>query len=373
MRKQGGMVQRRDFIKGMGAGSVAVGAAVGGLSAAQAQAAYKWKMVTTWPKHFPGLGTGANDLADLIGELSGGRIEIKVYGAGELAPPLEVFTAVARGRAEIGHGCAACWSDSGWKDQGKSAPFFSNVPFGMTAQELNGWLYRGGGMELWVESYARFGLVPAPVGNTGMQMGGWFNKEIRTVEDLKGIRMCIPGVGAEVLARVGGTPVTLAGGALLAALQAGDIDAAEWVGPYTDLALGLYTAAKYYYYPGWHAPGAVIEAVINKRAFDALPADLQAIVMNACKGVNQDVLAEFTARNPAALTTLRTKHKVEMRRFPDEVLRTLRARSDEVVAGLAQQDEFAAKVFASLKKFLSQTREWSILGERAYLQARDQL
>lgn len=360
-------MQRRDFIKGVGAGSLAVGVLAGGMESAYAKAEYRWKMVTTWPKNFPGLGTGANNLATLIGEMSGGRIEIKVFGAGELVPAFEIFDAVSRGTAEMGHGSAYYW-----KGKSEAAQFFSTVPFGLTAQEMNGWIYHGGGMELWTELYARFGLVPAPAGNTGVQMGGWFNKEINSVEDLKGLKMRIPGLGGEVLARAGGTPVNLPGGELFTALQNGTIDATEWVGPYNDLAFGLYKAAKYYYYPGWHEPGTILEAMINKKVYDELPADLQSIVTNACKVVNQDMLAEYTARNPVALQALIAKHNVELRRFPDDVILKLRALSDEVVAEIAQKDEFSSRVYSSYKKFLSQSKEWSDIGELTYLQARDQ-
>jgi TRAP-type mannitol/chloroaromatic compound transport system substrate-binding protein len=358
-------MQRRRFIKSLGAGSLAIGGAAG-LGAVQAKAEHKWKMVTTWPKNFPGLGTGANNLAALIGEMSGGRIEVKVYGAGELVPPFEIFDAVSRGTAEMGHGSAYYW-----KGKSEAAQFFSTVPFGLTAQEMNGWIYHGGGLELWTELYARFGLVPAPAGNTGVQMGGWFNKEINSVEDLKGLKMRIPGLGGEVLARAGGTPVNLPGGELFTALQSGAIDATEWVGPYNDLAFGLYKAAKYYYYPGWHEPGTILEAMINKQVYDALPADLQSIVLNACKVVNQDMLAEYTARNPAALQTLVSKHEVQLRRFPDDVILKLRELSEQVVAEIAQKDELSSRVYASYRKFLDQAKGWSGISELTYLRARD--
>ncbi|MCF7983786.1 MAG: TRAP transporter substrate-binding protein [Thiohalocapsa sp.] len=357
-------MQRRAFMTGAGAATVALGAGIG---TAEAKAEHKWKMVTTWPKNFPGLGTGANKLAELIGEMSGGRIEVKVYGAKELVPAFEVFDAVARGTAEMGHGAAYYW-----KGKSEAAQFFSTVPFGMTAQEMNGWLYHGGGMELWSELYGQFGLVPAPAGNTGVQMGGWFNKEINSVEDLQGLKMRIPGLGGEVLKRAGGTPVNLPGGELFTSLQSGAIDATEWVGPYNDLAFGLYKAAKYYYYPGWHEPGTTLEAMINKQVFDELPKDLQSIVTNACKVVNQDMLAEYTARNPAALQTLLTEHEVELRRYPDDVLRRLRELSEEVVAEIAEKDAFSQKTYTSYRKFLKQSKEWGAVSDLVYLQARDQ-
>jgi TRAP-type mannitol/chloroaromatic compound transport system substrate-binding protein len=359
-------MQRRNFIRGAGAGTLALGASAAGIRGAEAKAEHKWKMVTTWPKNFPGLGTGANKLAELIAEMSGGRIQVKVYGAKELVPAFEVFDAVSRGTAEIGHGAAYYW-----KGKTEAAQFFSTVPFGMTAQEMNGWLYHGGGLALWTELYARFGLIPAPAGNTGVQMGGWFNKEINSVADLSGLKMRIPGLGGEVLKRAGGTPVNLPGGELFTSLQSGAIDATEWVGPYNDLAFGLYKAAKYYYYPGFHEPGTTLEAVINKATFDGLSDDLQSIVLNACKVVNQDMLAEYTARNPVALQTLLTKHGVDMRPYPGDVITKLRQLSAEVVAEVAEKDEFSKKVYASYQKFLSQAREWTRTSEVAYLAARD--
>lgn len=359
-------MQRRDFMKKTGAGSVALGIGLAGARVAEAKTEHKWKMVTTWPKNFPGLGTGANNLARLITEMSGGRIQVKVYGAKELVPAFEVFDAVSRGTAEMGHGAAYYW-----KGKHEATQFFTTVPFGMTAQEMNGWFYYGGGLELWSELYARFNLVPAPAGNSGVQMGGWFNKEINSVEDLKGLKMRIPGLGGEVLKRAGGTPVNLPGGELFTSLQSGAIDATEWVGPYNDLAFGLYKAAKYYYFPGFHEPGTCLEAMINKDAYQALPKDLQSIVMNACKVVNLDMLSEYMARNPAALQTLIKKHKVELRSYPDDVVRKLRGLSDQVVAEIAQKDEFSKKVYASYEKFLNQAKEWSGISELAYLQARD--
>ncbi|MFW5723591.1 MAG: TRAP transporter substrate-binding protein [Halochromatium sp.] len=358
-------MQRRALLTGAGAATVALGT---GIRPAAAKAEHKWKLVTTWPKNFPGMGTGANKLAELIGRMSGGRIEVKVYGAGELVPAFEIFDAVSRGTAEMGHGAAYYW-----KGKSEAAQFFASVPFGLTAQEMNSWLYYGGGMELWQELYAGFGLVPAAAANTGVQMGGWFNKEINSVDDLKGLKMRIPGLGGEVLKRAGGTPVSLPGGEIFTSLQSGNIDATEWVGPYNDLAFGLHKAAKYYYYPGWHEPGTTLEAFVNKEVFDGLPDDLQAIVLNACKVANQDLLAEYTARNPAALRTLLTEYGVELRQYPDDVLLALRALSTEVVAEIAEKDAFSRKTFASYQKFLANSKEWSAVSELAYLRARDQL
>jgi len=357
-------MKRRDFIKTAGAGAAL--SSMGAVAVA-ADKPIQWKMVTTWPKNFPGLGTGANYMAELIQTMSGGRIEVKVYGAGELTPAFEIFDAVSRGAAELGHGAAYYW-----KGKSEAAQFFAAVPFGFTAQEMNAWLYRGGGMALWTEVYEPFGLVPTAAGNTGVQMGGWFNKEINSVDDLKGLKMRIPGLGGEVLRRAGGTPVSLPGGEIFTSLQSGAIDATEWVGPYNDLAFGLYKAAKYYYYPGWHEPGTTLECFVNKKAFEALPEDLQSIVLNAARVANQDMLADFTARNNAALQTLITDHKVELRRYPDTVLEKLKTLSDEVVAEIAEQDPLSKKVHESYKKFREQAIAWHQVSELAYLTARGQ-
>jgi len=325
-----------------------------------------WKMVTTWPKNFPGLGTGANRVADLINEMSGGRIEVKVFGAGELVGAFEVFDAVSRGNAQLGHAGAYYW-----KGKIPSAVFFSAVPFGLTPDEMNGWLYSGGGMALWEEAYKPFGLIPNPAGNSGTQMGGWFNKEINSLEDLKGLKMRIPGLGGEVLKRAGGVPVTLPGGELFPSMQSGALDATEWVGPYNDLAFGFHKVAKYYYTPGWHEPGTTMECMINEKAFKALPADLQSIVRNAMKVANLEMLAEYTAKNQQALQTLVEKHQVQLRHFPDIVLKRLKDISEEVVEEEAAKDSLASKVWASQRAFKAQVSQWTNLSELAFLKARN--
>ncbi len=370
-------MKRRHFLRRLGSGALAAGAVLAAgcerdkpvqqdTTAAGAKfEPLKWKMVTTWPKNFPGLGTGANFLAERITQMSGGRIQVKVYGAKELVPAFEVFSAVAQGTAELGHGAAYYW-----KGKSEAAQFFSAVPFGLTADEMNAWLYHGGGMELWRETYEPFGLVPMAVGNTGVQMAGWFNKEINSVEDLQGLKMRIPGLGGEVLSRAGGTPVSLPGGELFTSLQSGAIDATEWVGPYNDLAFGLYKAAKYYYYPGWHEPGTTLECIVNKAVFDELPDDLQAIVLNAARVANQDMLTEYIARNNQALRTLVDEHQVDVRKLPDSVLDRLRELSDQVVAEVAAKDELSQRVHASFQAFRDQVVAWSDISARAYLNAR---
>lgn len=325
----------------------------------------EWKMVTTWPKNFPALGTGAQSLADSITAMSGGRLEVKVYAAGELVPALEAFDAVSRGTAEMGHAASYYW-----KGKVPAAQFFTTTPFGLTAQEMNSWLHSGGGMELWEEVYEPFNIIPLAAGNSGAQMGGWFNTEINSLEDIQGLKMRMPGIGGEVMARAGATIVNLPGSEMFTALQTGTIDATEWVGPYNDLAFGIYKAAKYYYYPGWQEPGSTIETFINKDAFEALPEDLQLIVRAAARQANAEMLDEFTALNNSALETLINEHNVHLKRFPDEVLAEFRTLSDEVVADIAAQDPMSQKVYNSMKDFQEKVEAWHEVSERAVINAR---
>ncbi|MCV2402057.1 TRAP transporter substrate-binding protein [Marinomonas sp. C2222] len=326
---------------------------------------FEWKMVTSWPKNFPGIGTSAESLAKNITEMSGGRLTVKVYAAGELVPPLEVFDAVSRGTAEMGHSASYYW-----KGKVPAAQFFTTVPFGLTAQEFNAWVYHGGGLELWEELYAPFNVIPMPAGNPGAQMGGWFNKEINSLADFQGLKMRMPGLGGEVLKKIGATPINLPGGEIFTSLQTGAIDATEWVGPYNDLAFGLYKAAKYYYYPGWHEPGSAVEAIFNKDAFEALPADLQAIVRIATQQANLDMLSEFTARNNAALQTLVNDHGVILKPFPEDLLEALKQASQETLEEVAASDADSQKVYDAFKAFRSSVSDWHDVSERAFINGR---
>jgi len=296
-------------------------------------ARYQWKMITTWPKNFPGLGYAAENFARDVEEMSGGRLTVHVYGAGEIVPAMEVFDAVSQGVVDAGHGAAYYW-----KGKIPASVFFTSVPFGMTAQEMNGWLHYGGGLELWQEVYAPYNLVPMAGGSTGVQMAGWFNREINSIADLKGLKMRI---------------------------------ALEWVGPYNDRSLGFHEVARYYYFPGWHEPGAMLEFVFNKDSLEALPDDLQAIVRIAARAVNQDMLDEYTARNNDALKSLIDDHGVELRRLPDDVLAALwkgtRAALDKLVAS----DPVAARVYESYRKFYKGVRNYHHISEQAYINTRD--
>ena len=355
------MNNRRKFFKSLGLLSAT--ALVGGLHPKNslAKTKIKWKMVTSWPKNFPGLGAGAETLARYINKFSGGSLEVQVFGANELVPPLGVFDFVSSGGAEMGHSGAYYW-----KGKTEAAQFFSSVPFGMTAQEMNSWLYYGDGIKLWEEVYESFNLIPRPAGNTGVQMGGWFNKEINTTNDLKGLKMRIPGLGGEVLARAGGTPFTLAGAEIFTSLQTGVIDATEWVGPYNDRAFGLHKAAKYYYYPGWHEPGPSLECIINKDAYNSLSDQHKSIIDIACKAANVDMISDYMAKNYQALEFFK-KEKVQIKQFPAEVLSKLNKISDEILLELSQKNNLSKKVYDSYVNFLSRVRPWTLISEDAYL------
>ncbi len=326
---------------------------------------YRWKLITTWPKNLPALGTIPERMAERVRQMSNGRLDIKVYGAGELVGAFEVFDAVSQGTAEMGNGASYYW-----RSKLPIAAIFSTVPFGLTAQEMNGWLHYGGGLELWRELYQPFGLIPMAAGNTGVQMGGWFNKEINTLADLQGLKMRIPGLGGEVLQRVGGLPVAMPGSEVFTSLQTGVIDATEWVGPYNDLAFGLHTVADYYYYPGWHEPAATIESIVNAEAWASLPKDLQVILETAVRYANDDMLAEFTARNAQALATLIDEHGVNVRPFPPEVLAALRAESAAVIRQMAGDDPLHARILESHAAFTASVRRYHEITERAYMNAR---
>jgi len=369
-------VKRRKFIKELGVGTVVAGAGaltmLSGCEKKQEEVAVdkeekkeviNWKMATTWPPHFPMLGEGADMIGKLVEEMSDGRFKITVYGGGELVPPLGVFDAVSQGTVQMGHGAAYYWA-------GKvpSAQFFAAVPFGFNAQSQNSWINSGGGMALWEEIYKPFNLKPYTAGNTGVQMGGWFNKEINSIDDLKGLKMRIPGLGGKVLAKAGGNAILVAGGEIYTNLDRGVIDATEWVGPYHDLKMGFYKAAKYYYYPGWHEPGTTLEAMVNLDAYNKLPDDLKLVLDTAIEKTNSWMLAEFEAKNNDALTELIDVHKVQLKKFPDAVLKTLKGYSDEVLEEVAAADPMSRKVYDSFLAFQKKIYEWNKITEEAYQQ-----
>ena len=322
-----------------------------------------WKMVTTWPPNFPVFQIGVNKFAEDVKTMSGGRINIQVFAGNELVPPLQTFDAVSQGTVELGHGAAYYWA-------GKipAAQFFTSVPFGLNAQSMTSWLYGAGGLELWQDLYKEHGLIPFPMGNTGVQMGGWFNKKINSLADLKGLKMRMPGLGGKVLAKAGGEPVLLAGGEIYTSLERGRIDATEWVGPYHDERLGLNRAAKYYYYPGWHEPGSELELLVNKKAWDSLPADLQKIIEIASRANSLWMSAQFEALNIQALKTLQDKN-VNIQKFPDDVILELRQLSEEVYAEQSAKDAKFKKIYDAFNDYRIKSQEWTKLSEAAYQDA----
>lgn len=326
---------------------------------------YKWKMVTSWPKNFPGLGRAPETFSQYVEKMSNGRLTVKVYGAGELVPGFEVFDAVSQGTVQMGHSGAYYW-----KGKSPASQLFTTIPFGMNAQETNAWLHYGGGMELWREVYKPFGLIPFAGGNTGVQLAGWFKKEINSIDDIKGLKMRIPGLGGEVFKKLGGIPVALTGGELFTSLQSGAIDATEWVGPYNDLAFGLYKAAPYYYYSGWHEPGPTLEFIVNQQAFESLPADLQAIVEVATRAVNQDMLDEYTARNNESMRALVEEHNVDMRPLPDDVMLALKQASEQVMQEQSAADATFKKVYESYSQFQQKVEQYHQISEFEYYKNR---
>ncbi len=364
-------ITRKNFFKGLAIGTIAapfVIRSVVGKTNAQQQSSgiisdrkYRWKMVTTWPPNFPVVGEGAVMFAKMVAEMSAGRLEIQVYGAGELVPALECFDTVRTGAAEMASGASYYWS-------GKlpAAQFFSTVPFGMNAQQMNAWIINGEGWDLWKEIYAPYDLIPMPFGNTGVQMGGWFNRKINTIADFKGLKMRMPGLGGRVLERVGGTPVLLAGGEIYTGLERGILDATEWIGPYHDYLMGFHQIAKYYYTPGWHEPGTVLELIVNKTQYEQLPSDLQAIIRVAALATNHWILSEFEAKNNEYLSIIQNEAKVEILRFPEEVLTTLRVVTSDILAEFVQQNALSKKIYNSYQDFRVKATKLSDITEKVF-------
>lgn len=327
---------------------------------------YKWKMATAWPKNYPGLGTSAENLARTVSKISGGRLQIKVFGAGELVPAFEVFDAVHSGAVEMGHSAAGYW-------QGKNRAFnfFYSIPFGLTGVEALSWLQYGGGQELWNEGYQKFGIVPIPLGTTGAQMGGWYNREINNLADLQGIKIRIPGLGSAVCEQLGMVPVNLPGGELYTAMQTGLLDAVEWATPFNDLSFGFYKIAKYYYYPSWQEPGPILECIINQEKYLELPEDLRIMLHVACQAVGLDTMSDYLTANNAALKILVNEHKVQIRRFPNAVIDKMRKISEAVLEEVANESEYARRVYNSFMQFKNDTINWINLSERMVYNIRD--
>lgn len=335
---------------------------IDGAPAIITQKKFEWRAVTTWPPNFPVIGEAVVKMAKDIEVISGGRLTIKVYGAGELVPAFECFDAVTQGAVQMAHGASYYWA-------GKlpSSVFFCTIPFGMNAQQCNAWLLQGGGLQLWEKLYGEFNLIPFPCGNTGVQMGGWFNREINSVEDLKGLKMRIPGLGGEVMAKAGVSAMNMPGGDIYTSLERGVLDAAEWIGPYHDYVMGFHKVAKYYYYPGWHEPGSNLELFVNKQAFEQLPLDLQELVKAIAYKYNLIVLSEFEAKNNFYLKKILSESQVKLKPFPPDVLNALKKYSEEAIEEITAKDSFSNEVYNHYAKFKSEILGWNQSSEVAII------
>ncbi len=323
------------------------------------------KMVTAWPKNFPGLGTAAERLVKRIQIATGGAIRIRVYAAGELVPALGVFDAVQRGLADMYHGAEYYW-------QGKSSAFnfFAAVPFGFNAAEMSAWIRYGGGQQLWDELSAGFGIKPMMAANSGMQMGGWYKQPINSLEDLKGLKIRMPGLGGEVLNRLGAATITLPGAEIFQALQSGAIDGTEWVGPWNDLALGFYKVAKNYYYPGFHEPGTVLSLGINLDVWNRFNDAQRQIISSAAAAEVETSLAEFNAENARSLEEILAMPDITLAPFPDEVSRAIARVSAVVLAEIAQGDDINKRIHKSFTEFRRRAIAYNKVSEFAFARAR---
>lgn len=370
-------MDRRTFLSGAAVAAAGAASACSQQSGDQAAPAApavnrartrRLRMVTTWPTGFPGLGTAAERTAQFIQEMSGGALEVEVYGAGEIVGAFEVFDAVSNGVADMYHGAEYYW-------QGRSPGFnfFTAVLMGMTAHEIMAWVEFGGGQALWEELSGQFNLIAFQAGNTGHQMGGWFKREINSLEDFRGLRVRIPGLGGAIIRELGGAAVALSGGEIYQSLQSGAIDATEWVGPWNDLAFGFYREAPFYYGPGFHEPGSALAVGLNRGVWDSLPADQQAIIKAACRAANNQSLAEFTHQNGLALRTLTQEHGVQLRSFSDDIWTEVGRISEQVVADSANADPLSRRIYESYLESRRLGRDWANISEAPYYTQRERV
>ncbi|MDC0948961.1 TRAP transporter substrate-binding protein [Gammaproteobacteria bacterium] len=361
-------MKRRDFMKQAG---VAGGGAVAASTIAApaiAQERIEVAMVSTWPRDFPGLGTGAQRFAQRVNDLSDGRIVVEYYAAGERVGAFDSFDEVASGNAQMYHG-----AEYYWKGKHPGFAYFTAVPFGMTYTEINAWIRFGGGQELWDELAAEFGTKGLMCGNTGVQMGGWFNKEILSADDLKGLKMRIPGLGGDVMAKLGASPVSLPGGQIYENLVSGAIDATEWVGPWNDEIMKFYEAAKYYYFPGMHEPGAMLAVGTNLDWWNGLSSADQLLIEAAASMENDVMMSEYNAKNGAALARLINDQGVELREFNDDVYDAFGVAADEVFAEVVAHSDLARRIHESFLKGRAEIGGWTNLSDQAYVKQRNRV
>ena len=360
------MTERRRFIAT--ASGVVVAAAAGAIVDAPnviAQPKVQWRMSTAWTPALDVPQGAAQRLAKVVEEMSGGRFRIEVFSGGQIMPPFACFEAASQGKIE-----AFMSSPQYWKDKEPALEWFATIPFGMNPEGMAAWYYQGDGLKLMEEGYAGFNLVPRPALWNAPQMAGWFRKKINTIGDYKGLKMRIPNLGGKVVARAGGTTVLTPGADIYAALERGEIDASEWVGPHDDMKLGLHKTARYYYDPGWHEPGTINEFGFNKKVYEALPVDLQRTLDHAAAAVQVYGRTDFHVKNAIALEKLKTEYKgkVEVLQLPVPVLRDLKKLSAEVVREESEKTPMARKVHASFTKFQALVGPWDHVAEGAYHQ-----
>ncbi len=355
-------MDRRTLLAGVG--TIAAAAASTFPTPAVAQGLRELSLVTDWPHNTFNQGV-AERLAERINGALDGKVRIKVFAAGDLVDAFETFDAVSAGVADMYHSV-----DYYWIDRSPAFAFFATVPFGLTSSELSAWIYHGSGQELWDELSAGFNIKPILAGSSGVQMGGWFNKELTSVDDYKGLRIRMPGLGGEMLRRLGATVVNLPSGEIVPALQSGAIDAAEWIGPWNDLVLGLHKVAKFYYYPGCHEPGTTNALGINKKLWDGLSAEEQHVIHMAAIDENQYATTQNVFKNSTSLQTLTKDHGVQLRKFDDSILMAQSKAAAEVLAEVANSDPLTGRVYASFMAFRNSIVQWSDLSERAFLNAR---
>ena len=350
-------MNRRTFLKGLGFGAAMAGAGAFQKKGAHAEnEKHTWRMVTSWSKTLPIIQNGAEQFAENLAIMSGGRLNIQVFAGGELVKPLEVFDAVSSGTVECGHAASYYWAA-----KVPAAQWFTTVPFGLKAAELNTWLHKGGGLDLWREVYAPYDVIPFPAGNTGIQMGGWFNKKISTPEDFKGLKMRMPGLGGRVLAKLGAEVVLLPAAEIYPALESGKINATEWIGPYDDMRMGFHQISKYYYATGWHEPGTGFEFIVNRKAFEALPSDLKIILKTATFDLATQIFTEYEFFNTRAMLKIVEDRKVRLRLFPQAVLKELEVISARVLEEEASRDTISRRVHDAYTSFKKDIRKFALL------------
>ena len=360
-------MKRREFLtKASVAGAVGAVAASTLSTPALSQGTQKMVIASTWPRDFPGLGTGAQRCAQRISDMTDGRIQVEYFAAKERVGAFDSFDEVASGNAQAYHA-----ADYYWKGKHLGWAYFTAVPFGLTYTEMNAWIRFGGGQELWDELAAGFGLKCVMAGNTGCQMGGWFNKEINSADDLKGLKMRIPGLGGDVMAKLGASPVSIPGGQIYENLVSGAIDATEWVGPWNDSFMKFYEAAKYYYYPGMHEPGSMLALGMNKKWWDKQSKSDQAIIEGAAAMENDVMMAEYNMKSGAALTKLVTEQGVKLREFNDDVYDSFAKAAEEVFAGVRAHSPLAKKIDASFVAARKDLGAWSKISDQAFLAQRN--